>query len=98
MTIQQESTSGRNAHLVIENPAFIEAMAVLKASVVAQWKECPIRDREGQLLLLQLARLADKFEGILLGAVERGKLADSKIKLDELRDENKARSMLRRVM
>ena len=73
-------------------------MALLKSSVITQWKESSIRDREGQLLLLQLARLADTFEGLLVGIVERGKMAQHKIEIDQLRDENKARSMLRRVM
>ena len=73
-------------------------MALLKSSVITQWKESSIRDREGQLLLLQLARLADTFEGLLVGIVERGKMAQHKIEIDHLRDENKARSMLRRVM
>ena len=81
-----------------ESPAFVEAMALLKSSVITQWKESSIRDREGQLLLLQLARLADTFEGLLVGIVERGKMAQHKIEIDQLRDENKARSMLRRVM
>ena len=98
MTPQQETTRGRDAQAVIESPAFVEAMALLKSSVITQWKESSIRDREGQLLLLQLARLTDTFEGLLVGIVERGKMAQHKIEIDHLRDENKARSMLRRVM
>lgn len=98
MTPQQQATLGRNAQAVIENPAFVEAMALLKSSVITQWKESSIRDREGQLLLLQLARLTDTFEGLLIGILERGKMAQHKIEIDHLRDENKARSMLRKVM
>lgn len=101
MTPQQDSNQGRNAQAIIENPAFLEAMALLKSSVVTQWKESSIRDHEGQTLLLQMARLADTFEGLLIGIVERGKMAQrkiEKIEIDELRDENKARNMLRRVM
>ena len=97
MTTRNDVQRGIDATAVINNEAFKEAMALLKTSVVQQWKECPIRDREGQLLLLQLARLADKFEGLLVGAVERGKLAQRKIELDELRDESPARQFFRRV-
>lgn len=97
MTTRHDVQRGIDAKAVIDNEAFKEAMALLKTSVVQQWKECPIRDREGQLLLLQLARLADKFEGLLVGAVERGKLAQRKIELDELRDESPARQFFRRV-
>ena len=97
MTTRHDVQRGIDATAVLDNEAFKEAMTLLKTSVVQQWKECPIRDREGQLLLLQLARLADKFEGLLVGAVERGKLAQRKIELDELRDESPARQFFRRV-
>ena len=52
---------------------------------------------EGQLLLLQLAKLTDKFEGMLIGMVEGGKYATHQIKIDDLRNESKSRKLLRRV-
>lgn len=97
MTLRSDAQRGIDAKAVLDNVAFKEAMELLKSSVIDQWKACPIRDREGQLLLLQLARLADKFEGLLVGTVERGKLAQRKIELDELRDESQARRFFRRV-
>ena len=97
MTLRSDAQRGIDATAVLDNVAFKEAMELLKSSVIDQWKACPIRDREGQLLLLQLARLADKFEGLLVGTVERGKLAQRKIELDELRDESQARRFFRRV-
>lgn len=97
MTEQQQVQRAREASLVLDNPAYQEAMNQLKAQVIAQWKECPVRDREGQLLLLQLAKLTDKFEGILVGIVETGKLAKHRIDLDNLRDESKTRQFMRRV-
>ena len=97
MTLRSDAQRGIDAKAVLDNVAFKEAMELLKSSVIDQWKACPIRDREGQLLLLQLARLADKFEGLLVGTVERGKLAQRKIELDELRDEGPARRFFRRV-
>lgn len=83
---------------VLENQAYQQAMQSLKDQIHQQWIECPVRDREGQLLLLQLAKLADKFDGILRGMVETGKLAQRRIEIDEARNESKARQMLRRVM
>lgn len=83
---------------VIENEAYKAAMTSLKAQVVQQWKDCPVRDKEGQLLLLQLAKLTDKFESILLGMIEGGKLAQHRIDLDNMRDESKARKLMRRVV
>lgn len=97
MTDHQTAQQGIDARLVLENPAYKAAMESLRAQVVQQWKDCPVRDKEGQLLLLQLAKLTDKFEGILNGLVESGKFADHKINLDKERDESGARRGLRRV-
>ena len=93
----QAVQTGMEAAQVLNNNAYINAMASLKAQVVEQWKECPIRDREGQLLLLQLAKLADKFDGILSGYVEAGKLASHKIEVDGLRNESRVSRALRSV-
>ena len=92
-----EVLRGREASTVLENEAFKTAMAAMKTAVLDQWKSCPIRDREGQVLLLQLAKLTDKFESILVGMVENGKLAQSKLDLNELRDEHPSRRWVRKV-
>ena len=83
--------------MVLENEAFKAAMQGLKSAVLEQWKQCPVRDKEGQTLLLQLAKLTDKFEGILIGMIDNGKMAQHRIDLNEIRDESKTRRMLRRV-
>jgi hypothetical protein len=88
---------GREASEVLENEAFKTAMNSLKTVVLDQWKQCPVRDREGQVLLLQLAKLTDKFEGILVGMVENGKLAQNRIDLDAIRDESASRRWVRKV-
>lgn len=97
MNKHQEVQRGIDASAVLDNAAYQEAMALLKASVVEQWKGCSISDREKQVLFLQMARLADTFEGLLGGLVERGKLAKRKIDLDDARDESPARRFFRRV-
>lgn len=88
MTDRQDVNMGRNASDVLENPAFLEAMQLLRETVVQQWREHPIHDKEGALILLQYAKVTDRFEGVLAGLVERGKLAQHKIEIDALRDEN----------
>jgi hypothetical protein len=97
MTEQQTVELARNAAEVIDNEAYKQAMAGLKAQIVAQWKDCPVRDQEGALLLLQLAKLAEKFEGILTGMVQAGKLAQHQINLDGERNESASRKFFRRV-
>jgi hypothetical protein len=97
MTEQQTVQRAQEASLVLDNPAYQEAMGQLKEAVVQQWKDCPVRDREGQLLLLQLAKLTDKFEAILKGMIETGKLAQHRIDLDRERNESLAKRFLRKV-
>ena len=97
MTDHKLVQRGIDATQVLENVVFKESLVILKQAVVDQWKECPVRDKEGQLLLLQLAKLADKFEGILIGIVETGKLAKHKIDMNNLRDESAGRRIVRSV-
>ncbi len=96
-TDHKDVLRGREAQAVLDNEAFKLAMAGLKSSVLEQWKACPVRDREGQVLLLQLSKITDKFEALLVGAVTNGGFAQRKIEMDSIRDESKARQWVRRV-
>lgn len=98
MNEQLQVLRGQEAAQVLDNEAFKQAMQSLKTSVLEQWKACPIRDHEGQVLLLQLAKLTDKFESLLIGMVESGKFAQRQIELDKLRNEPKARQFVRKVL
>jgi hypothetical protein len=96
MTDRTDVQTGRQAAEVLENPAYQEAMRVLREAVVTQWKEHPVQDKEGALLLLQYAKVTERFEAILSGLVETGKLAQHKIEIDALRDESKLKQVARK--
>ncbi len=98
MTDNQQLQRGIDALQVLENIAFREAFSMLNYAVVDEWKKCPVRDQDGQMLLLQLAKTAAKFEAILIGMVENGKLAKHRIDLDSLRNESKPRAMWRKAV
>jgi len=98
MTNQQQAQRGLEASQVLDNPAYKAAMEALRAEVIDAWKKCPVRDKEGQVLLLQLAKLTDKFEGVLSGMVEGGKFASRQLELDDLRNESAGRKLMRRVL
>lgn len=98
MTDYQIADRMRAAQEVLNNEAYRAAMDSLKAQVVQQWRDCPVRDREGALLLLQLAKLCDKFDGILSGMIEAGKFAQMKIDLDKERDEGKLKRLARKIV
>lgn len=96
MTDRTDVQTGRQAAEVLDNPAYQEAMRVLREAVVTQWKEHPVQDKEGALLLLQYAKVTERFEAILSGLVETGKLAQHKIEIDALRDESKLKQVARK--
>lgn len=95
--LHQVVLQGREASTVLENEAYKRAMEQLRSQVIEAWKAAPVRDTEGQKLLLQLIKLCDKFEGLLGGMIENGKFAQHKIDLDNLRDENLIKRTLRKI-
>lgn len=97
MSLHHTAQQGTEAQRVLDSEVYKDAMQAMKTQIVEQWKAAPIRDVEGQRLLLQLAKLADKFEGILSGLVQNGKYAQHQIDLDSERNESKARTFFRRV-
>ena len=97
MNEQTTAQRGIEAQQVLENEAFKDAMRMIKEEIFQAWKDCPVRDAEGQVLLLQLAKLADKFESKFVGMVEGGKLASRKLELNDLRNESAPRRFLRNV-
>lgn len=97
MSEHRKIQTGEEAQQVLDNESFKTAMRLLKEQIYRQWKECPIRDREGQLLLLQLAKLSEKFEGILVSMIRAGKDAQTRIDIQNAREQSRAKQILRRV-
>lgn len=95
--LNQQVQRGTEAAQVLESGAFKEALQIMRDDAVKAWRDCPIRDTEGQQLLLQHAKLIDKFEGILRGVVESGKFAQRKIDIDDARSESRTKRFLRKV-
>ena len=97
MSLHQISQDGTEAQRLLDSEIFKTAMQTMKAQIVDQWRACPVRDIEGQTLLLQLAKLADKFEGTLTGLVQGGKFAQHQIDIDSARNETPVRKFFRKV-
>jgi len=85
---RQDVSMGRNASEVLDNPAFIEAKKLMDEAIFLTFKDVPKKDTEGILLMHKYAQVADDFYRVLTGLIERGKLAQHRINVDELRDEN----------
>ena len=97
MTDDQIVTRAMEAAQVIDNPAYKQGMEALRAEIIDAWKQCPVRDKEGQLLYLQLAKLSDKFEGMLTGFIEAGKMAQHKIDINPERSDTVVRRWFRKI-
>ena len=57
-------------------------------AIFSTYKDLPQKDKEGVLIMHKYSKVADHFYSALVGILERGKLAQHKIELDALRDEN----------
>lgn len=80
MELAQQRARGHISESLLENELLKEALQAIKDEVNRQWVECPARDHEGKEALWQLAKTAQKFENLLLGYVESGKLAADQLK------------------
>lgn len=81
----QQQTRGQISASLLENELLQEALKAIKDEVHQQWIECPARDKEGKEALWQLAKTAQKFEAILTGYIDTGKLATEQLKRFEER-------------
>ncbi len=85
MNLQQTTSLGNNAQDVLDNEAFKLAMSRMHSEIVKQWENCPVRDKEGQTLILQMKKVAKLFEDNLYGIVRAGEFAQHKIDLETAR-------------
>jgi len=80
MTPIEEQTRGQRAAELLENELLQQSLDAIKAEIIEQWTSCPARDAQGKEALWQLHKMACKFEGLLKGYVETGKLAAENLK------------------
>lgn len=86
MTLHQTVTLGNDAQAVLDNEAFKQAISRMHSEIVKQWENCPVRDKEGQTLILQMKKLAKLFEDNLYGLVRAGEFAQHKLDLEVARE------------
>ncbi len=82
---QADVNRAEHAARLLNDELLMDALKAIRDDVVRTWVECPARDKEGKEALWQLAKTADKFETLLRGYVETGKLATANLKSFEER-------------
>lgn len=79
MDLQQQTDRAAEAAVLLENRLLNDALEAIEQEVIAQWEQCPARDKEGKEALWQLFKTSKKFRSILSGYVETGKLAKAQL-------------------
>jgi hypothetical protein len=93
----QLATLGAEAKDVLNNPAFNEALRLMREGAYATFKATSVKDREGLVLVAQAARLTDAVESTLRGILQSGKMAQSRIDLSRASEESRLRRGVRAV-
>ena len=70
------------AKRILDEPVVKEAIAGIKAEIIKQWSETPARDTEAREWVWRHYKACEKFEGVLRGYIESGRMA----KLQPVRD------------
>ena len=73
--LHKDQTRGWKAQQLLDDDLLGEELGAIESEVVAQWEQCPARDKEGKEALWQLYKTAKKFRSLLNGYVQTGKLA-----------------------
>ncbi len=75
MTPQEIESRATRAGQLLNDPLFQEAFSLIEREIIDQWEACPVRDVEGREILWRYYKTANKFRGVLQGALESGKVA-----------------------
>lgn len=78
--LMADVSRAEHAQRLLSDQLLKDALQAIRDEVVRTWVECPARDQEGKEALWQLAKTADKFESLLRGYIETGKLATANLK------------------
>jgi hypothetical protein len=96
-TPHQTAARGNEAARVLESEVFREAMAGMHTAILSAVDSVSVNDDKLKLRVMDLRKAALMFEGVFVGMVQAGKLAQREIDINSLRDESPARQFFRKV-
>lgn len=70
---------GVQAKDLLDNPLLAEALSEAKRQIVEMWENTPSRDSDGREWLWLLHQSALRFEGVLKGYIDTGKIAKANL-------------------
>ena len=82
-TLRKQMEEGVRAKSVLTDDAFVKAYGAVRAAIVEQWEQCPIRDREGAHELKLMLKIHTDLGKHLQKAVDDGRFAAEELKKDK---------------
>ena len=79
MTPDEIILRGENANRLFNDPVLKEAISGLKKEIIDQWSVTPARDTEGREWVWRHYKVAERFEAILKGYIEAGRMERFKV-------------------
>ena len=76
MDAHYESERGNEARLLIENRIYQDTLKTLRDGILQKWRDCPIRDKEGQHELKLMDKILTDIEKHIRQVADTGKMAD----------------------
>ncbi len=74
MTPAELKIRGEKASQLLSDRLLQDSLDAIESEILQTWEACPVRDAEGREELWRLYKTAKKFRGVLMGAVESGKV------------------------
>lgn len=87
-----ELARAERARLILEDPLVVDALADIRAELLAAWQASPARDTEGREHLFRFFKVAEKFELSLKTHMETGALVSAHLRAEEERKSALARA------
>ncbi len=78
--LEADIARAEHAQRLLNDELLAASLKAIKDEVTRVWIDCPQRDKDGKEALWQLMKTADKFESMLKGHIETGKLAAANLK------------------
>jgi hypothetical protein len=73
--MEDEARRGDQAAIVLGMPIVQEVLKNMREEIISQWSETPARDAEGRDWIWRHYKVLEKFEGLLKGYMESGRMA-----------------------
>jgi len=67
-------SKGQQAARILDDPVVKEAIDTIKQEIVEQWAATPARDAEGREWVWRHYKVAERFEAMLRGYIETGRI------------------------